>query len=265
MDWSKIKTIFILTFLILDVYLLFQFMKVRDANKYEIITEAKFEEKLEADEIRYKEMPKATIEDQYLSAKPKMFTKDDSTKLKGQTALLKEPSTTLQVKLDKPIQLDTEFEAAELTPFIKDNVLYGDQYQFWKKDDKKNTIVYSQHYENMTLYENLSGMINFHIDDKNQIISYEQTYLEGIVKMTDKEEILPPLKALETLHQKGVLKPKSKITKVELGYSTLIQLSASQALAPTWRFVVDDEESLYVNALEGQIIEFNSDEIRDEE
>jgi regulatory protein YycI of two-component signal transduction system YycFG len=143
--------------------------------------------------------------------------------------------------------------------------LYGDHYQFWKKDDKKNTITYFQHYENMTLYENLSGMITFHIDDKNQIVSYEQTYLEDIVKMTEKEEILPPLKALETLHQKGMLEPKSKITKVELGYSSLIQLSASQALAPTWRFVVDDNESLFVNALEGQIIEFNSDENRNVE
>lgn len=259
MDWSKIKTIFILTFLILDVYLLFQFMKIRDANKYEIITEASIEEKLEADEIRYKELPKVPIEDQYLSAKPKLFTKEDTAKLKGQTTLLKEPSLTLHVDLDKPIPINTKFEASELTPFIRDNVLYGDQYQFWKKDDKKNKIIYFQHYENMTLYENLSGMITFHIDDKNQIVSYEQTYLEDIEKITDKEEILKPLKALETLHQKGVLKPKSKITKVELGYSSLIQLAASQALAPTWRFVVDDNESLFVNALEGQIIQFNSD------
>jgi regulatory protein YycI of two-component signal transduction system YycFG len=260
MDWSKIKTIFILTFLILDVYLLFQFMKVRDANQYEVITESSFVEKLEAEEIRYKELPKAPIEDQYLSAKPKMFTKDDITKLKGQTVLLNEPGTALIVKLDKPIELKPKFEAAELTPLIKDNVLYGNQYKFWKKDDKKNTIIYFQQYENMTLYENLSGMLIFQIDDHNQIISYEQTYLEDIAKMTEKEEILPPLKALETLHQKGALMPKSKITKVELGYSTLIQLAASQALAPTWRFVVDDKESLYVNALEGQIIEFNSDE-----
>lgn len=260
MDWSKIKTIFILTFLILDVYLLFQFMKTRDANKYEIITEASIEEKLEADEISYKELPKTPIEEQYLSAKPKMFTKEDTAKLKGQTTPLKEPSLTLQVKLDKPIQLNTKFEASELTPFIRDYVLYGDQYHFWKKNDKKNTIIYFQHYENMTLYENLSGMITFQIDDKNQIVSYEQTYLEGIEEMTEKEEILTPLKALETLHQKGVLNSKSKITKVELGYSTLIQLAASQALAPTWRFVVDEKESLYVNALEGQIIEFNSDE-----
>ena len=69
MDWSKIKTIFILTFLILDVYLLYQFMKIRDANKYEFITEASFEDKLKADEIKYIELPKTTIKDQYVSAK----------------------------------------------------------------------------------------------------------------------------------------------------------------------------------------------------
>ncbi|NYE06176.1 regulatory protein YycI of two-component signal transduction system YycFG [Bacillus niacini] len=259
MDWSKIKTIFIITFLILDVYLLFQFMKIRDANKYEYITPTSIEETLKLDEISYKELPKGPFKDQYLSAKPKLFTRDDILKLKGQTTALKEPSTSLQMKLDKPIPLNEKFEAADITAFIKDNVLYGDQYQFWKKDDKKNTITYFQHYGNMTLYENLSGMLTFHIDEKNQIDSYEQTYLEDIEKMTEKEEILPPLKALETLYQKGMLKPKSKITKVELGYSSLIQLSASQALAPTWRFVVDDNQSLFVNALEGQIIEFNSD------
>ena len=62
MDWSKIKTIFIITFLILDVYLLFQFMKIRDANKYEVITEASFEEKLKADEIKYVDLPKDPIQ-----------------------------------------------------------------------------------------------------------------------------------------------------------------------------------------------------------
>lgn len=262
MDWSKIKTIFILTFLILDVYLLFQFMKTRDANKYEIITEASIVDKLKADEIQYENLPKVPIKDQYLSATPKMFTREDTEKLKGQASILKESSATLQVTLEKPIELKAKFEPAELTPFVKENVLYGDQYQFWEKNDKKNTITYFQQYENMPLYENVSGMITFHIDSDNQIYYYEQTYLEDIEKLTAEEEILPPLKALEALHQKGVLKPKSKITKIEPGYSTLIQLAASQVLAPTWRFVVDDKESLFVNAFEGQIMQFNSDENR---
>jgi regulatory protein YycI of two-component signal transduction system YycFG len=62
------------------------------------------------------------------------------------------------------------------------------------------------------------------------------------------------------LHQKGLLKPKSKITNIELGYSTLVQLAASQVLTPTWRIVVNDKEDFFVNAFEGQVINFNSDE-----
>jgi regulatory protein YycI of two-component signal transduction system YycFG len=259
-DWSKIKTIFIVTFLILDVYLLFQFMKMRDANKFEVITETSFEDKLKADEIKYIELPKAPIKDQYLSAKPKTFTKTDLEKLKGQSATFKEPGTTLLVTLEKPFQLNSKFEPVELAAFLKDNVLYGEHYQFWEKNDKKNTITYFQQYENYPLYENINGMITFTVNADNQIISYQQTYLEGIEKLTAKEEVLPPLKAIETLHQKGILKPKSKITKIELGYSTLIQLAASQVLAPTWRLVVDGKESLFVNAFEGQIIEFDSEE-----
>jgi regulatory protein YycI of two-component signal transduction system YycFG len=255
MDWSKIKTIFIITFLILDVYLLYQFMKIRDANKYELTTESSVEDKLKADEIQYVELPKVPIKEQYLSAKPKLFTKGDVAKLKGQTALLKEPSSTFQVTVDKPFQVSNKFEPAELASFIKENILYGDHYIFWEKNDKKNTITYFQQYENSPMYKNINGMIIFTLNSDNQIISYQQTYLEGIEKLTAKEAILPPLKAIETLHQKGVLKPKSKITKIELGYSTLIQLAASQVLAPTWRIVVDDNESLFVNAFEGQIID----------
>ena len=258
MDWSRIKTIFILTFLILDVYLLFQFMNIRDANKYELTTETTAEDELKADEIKYDvELPKAPIKEQYLSAKPKTFTKADAAKLKeGQFALLKESSTTLEVSLEEPYQLSSKFEPAELASFLKDNILFGDHYQFGEKNDKTGTITYFQQYENSPLFKNISGMIIFNLNTDNQIISYQQTYLEGIEKLKAKEEILPPIKAIEALHQKALLKPKSKITKVELGYST-IPLAASQILAPTWRIVVDDKESLFVNAFEGQIIDLN--------
>lgn len=260
MDWRKIKTIFIITFLILDVYLLYQFMKTRDANKYELITETTIEDKLKADEIQYVNIPKTDIKDQYLSAKPKIFNKDDIDKLKSHVSSLKESGTTIQVNLDKPYQLTGKFEPSGLASFLKDQVLFGSHYQFWEKSDKKNTITYIQQYDNFPLYENINGMITFTLNSDNQITSYQQTYLEGIEKLTAKEDILSPLKAIETLHQKGLLKPKSKITKIELGYSTLVQLTASQVLAPTWCFVVNDKERLFVNAIEGQIIQFNSDD-----
>ncbi|WP_042354554.1 two-component system regulatory protein YycI [Bacillus rubiinfantis] len=260
MDWSKIKTIFIITFLILDVYLLFQFMKIRDANKYEVISQTSFEEKLKADEIKYGELPKTLMKAQYLSAKPRIFTEEDVAKLKGQRAILEEPSTTLIVNLEKPLQLSSKLESADVTAFLKENILYGDHYQFWEKDEKQQTLTYFQQFENYPLYQNMNGRIVFKYNAKNQIVSYQQNYLEGMEELTAKEEILPPLKAIEKLYQKGMLKPKSKITKVELGYSTLVKFAASQVLAPTWRLEVNNKDSLFVNAFEGQIIDFNSDE-----
>lgn len=259
MDWSKIKTIFILTFLILDIYLLYQFITIRDTNKYEFITEASFEDNLKADEIKYVALPKTPIKGQYVSAKPKIFKNEDAEELKGQSISINN-GTILSSVLEKPVQLTSKLEPAEISSFLKNDVLFGDHYQFWAKDDKKKTITYFQQFENKPFYQNVSGMITFNINAKNQIISYEQTYLEKIEKMSQKEEILPPLKAIETLHQNDKLKSKSKVTKVELGYFTLIQLTASQVLAPTWHFVVDDKEDFFVNGFEGQIIQFNNEE-----
>jgi regulatory protein YycI of two-component signal transduction system YycFG len=259
MDWSKIKTIFILTFLILDVYLFLQFMKIRDENKYEFATEATFEDKLKADEIKYIELPKTPAKEQYISAKPKIFTKDELDKLKGQIAYLKD-ATTIEAGFTKPVPLGSKINASEVSSFLKQNILYGDHYKFFSKNDKKGTITIYQEYENKEFYKNISGMITLNLSGDNQVLSYEQTYLVGMDKMTTTEEVLPPLNAIETLHQKGLLKPKSKITNIELGYSTLVQLAASQVLTPTWRIVVNDKEDFFVNAFEGQVINFNSDE-----
>ena len=259
MDWSRIKTIFIITFLILDVYLIYQFIVKHDANQYEVKKEASVEEQLKEDEITYIEMPKTAIKDQYLSARIKEFTKEDTNKLKGQSVTIID-KTILASKLEKPFQLDPNFEPASLSGLISEYVLNGNDYIYWDRDDKEKTITYFQQYQNKYFYQNKNGMIVFHLNKNNQIISYEQTYLEGIDKLNTKEKVIEPLKALGILHQKGLLETKSSITKAELGYSTIVPLASTQVFAPTWRFVVDGKKSLFVNAFEGQVIEFNSEE-----
>lgn len=264
MDWSKIKTIFILTFLVLDVYLMYQYLIIRDANKYEIIYEASFEEKLKADEIEYVAFPKQPIKDQYVSAKPKTFGKDEVAKLKGQTVTVVD-GNLLTSTFDKPIPLTSKNEQAEWTKILKDHILKGEDYHLWEISEKKDSVTFYQHYKDKPFYKNISGRLVFKLDSEKKVISYEQTYLEGIEELTGKDEVLSPLKAIETLHQKGLLKPKSKLTKIELGYSTAVQLAASQVLTPTWQFVVNDKDRLFVNAFDGQIIEFNSNETKQTE
>jgi regulatory protein YycI of two-component signal transduction system YycFG len=259
MDWSKIKTIFIICFLILDIYLMYQFMLIRDANKYKFLSEVSIEDKLKTDEINFDELPRELVKDKYLSAKPKEFNKDELKLLKEQMVSIVD-GTLIQSVLSNPVPLSTTFDSLEAQSFLNSYVYLGDQYGFWELDEQLKTITFYQRFDNKMFYENMNGKVTLYLNENFQIISYKQTFLDGIENLTEKEEVLPAIKAIETVYQKGVLKPKSKITKVELGYSTLVQLAASQVLTPTWHLVVEDKGHLYVNAFEGQIIQLSNEE-----
>lgn len=259
MDWSRIKTIFIISFLLLDIYLIFQFMNTRSEAKYEVMEKASIEEMLKNNEIIYNETPQDIKKERYISVKPKVFTKEEL----AENQILKtnndEAAATIIGQLDKPIKITEKFNPDEFSAAVKAAVPNGESYRFWKMDDIKRTITFYQLYEGKMMYNNLNGKLTFFIDENNEVMLYEQTYIEKVEELSDEQEILTSLGAVEILYNKGLLEPKSEITKVELGYSTLIQL-ASQVLAPTWRIVVNGEEELFVHAFEGQVIEFESDE-----
>ncbi|MBS4189861.1 two-component system regulatory protein YycI [Bacillus sp. FJAT-49705] len=262
MDWSRIKTIFILTFLVLDIYLMYEFFTLKDSSQYEYITETSLEKKLQAAEIEYKELPKNHTKDMYLSAKPKNFNNElieslEKTKLKGQDL---EVSTDNALKsiLDKPYDLKDKFEVADVNSFVKNNVLNGDQYRFWKKEG--STIYYYQQFNDKVFYHNNNGQLAIYLTEENDIASYRQTMLEDIEEISKEEKIIQPLKAIEALYENNSLEPKSKITKVELGYFTFDQTSTTQVLTPAWRFVIEDKEDLFVNAFEGQVFQLNTED-----
>ncbi|MGM0901521.1 MAG: two-component system regulatory protein YycI [Bacillota bacterium] len=261
MDWSRIKTIFIVSFLLLDIYLIFQFMNTRSEAKYEVIEEASFEEMLKNNDIIYNEISNDLKKERYISVKPKIFTREDL----APNQILKsssddETAATIIGQLDKPIKITEKFNPEEFTIAVKSAVQFGEKYRFWKKDETKGTITFYQLHEGKMMYNNLNGRLTFFIDDNSEVMLFEQTYIEEVEELSDEQEILTALGAVEILYNKGFLEPKSEITKVELGYSTLIQLAASQVLAPTWRIVVNGEENLFVHGFEGQVIEFKNDD-----
>lgn len=257
MDWNRIKTIFIVSFLILDVYLMYQYFENRNANQYEIMTQTTFEDRLTADEIEYVSVPKDQIYASYLSAKPKVFGKEEKLEL-DESEITTYSGTTLTVHLKEPIKVSKDSLPSDIGSFLKGKIIHGDQYAFWEKNEENNTVVYYQKYKDHFFYKNKNGQLVLQLNDNDEIISYEQTMLEDIEEISGEEEVLPPLKAIETLYDERVLRPHSKITKIELGYYSLIQ-PASQVLTPTWHFVINGEENVFVNAFEGHILQLDSD------
>ena len=104
------------------------------------------------------------------------------------------------------------------------------------------------------IYGNENSKLIIHVNKQQKAVSYEQTMLDDLEKYERKQDIVPAIKALETLYRKGYLQPGDRVTKVELGYYGLVQFTASQVLTPTWHIVVNRKEDYFVNAFEGQVI-----------
>ncbi|QNG59993.1 two-component system regulatory protein YycI [Bacillus sp. UMB0893] len=263
MDWSKTKSIFILAFLVLNTFLAFQYFNIIITNsRYDVIQKPMIEEQLAAEGITYGELPKGTEKGAYIAAESKVFSKEELKALSDQEILeFDNKSKGLVAEFEEPISLPETNTKSKLNQIIRENILYGDEYVLWKTDKTNNTIVYIQTHNDKMIFQDLSdqkiGMLILYLNDKNQIVSYEQTMLENIEDLEERQDILPALKALEALYNKNDLKPNSKVTEVQFGYYSPFPLSGEQILAPTWHIVVNEKEDYYVNALEGQVIRPN--------
>jgi regulatory protein YycI of two-component signal transduction system YycFG len=173
----------------------------------------------------------------------------------------------LESLLDEPLKITEKSGRADLNNFIKNHVLFGEEYVFWKRDPDRRTVTYTQLIGGHKLFENTNGQLTFYFNGDNNVISYFQTYLEDTQELSKHEKLIQPLKAIETLYTNGYLKPKDKIVDVELGYYTLVPLSdTTQVLNPAWRFIVNEvgnenkNENLFVSAFEGKIIDLEKNE-----
>ncbi|KYD21143.1 two-component system regulatory protein YycI [Parageobacillus toebii] len=252
MDWSKTKTIFIITFLILDCFLGYQFMEKRNSSQLDVLLEATIEEQLEANGITYVELPKEITKATYVSGKSKKFTDEEIKKLPGQKVTVND-GTALKGTFIHPISLNFK-DPYRLKEFLQRHIINGKKYTFWTFDEKSNTVVCYQTYDGKIIYNNESSKLLIHLNEKSEAVSYEQTMLDDLQKYERKQDVVPAIKAIETLYNKGYLQPRDRVTSVELGYYGLVQFTTSQVLTPTWHIVINGKEDYFINAFEGQII-----------
>lgn len=85
MDWDRIKTIFIVTFFVLDLFLIFQFIQKQDSNQLELIAETKIDQELKANKITMGNIPKEPKKESFIRAENKAFKEEDIQSLKNQT------------------------------------------------------------------------------------------------------------------------------------------------------------------------------------
>ncbi|MCA1033043.1 MULTISPECIES: two-component system regulatory protein YycI [Bacillaceae] len=265
MDWSRIKTIFILTFLILDIYLVYEYSQLR-MNGSQALPQDKLENSFKSANIKFEaDIPKGEVRDGNLTAVSKNFAEENLEELK-ETILKDQDISTLEENalnstLNKPFKVGKDFNQAELDKFVRQNIYEGDKYGFWEKSDDSNKITYYQKFEGKFLYKNVNGELTFYLNADQEIVTYRQTLFEKVQYLKgDKKKLIDPTEAIENLYRNQSLKEGSKITDVEQGYYSNIQDDSSTwVLSPAWRVVVDGKENLFVNAFKGQVLSLDSE------
>jgi regulatory protein YycI of two-component signal transduction system YycFG len=228
-------------------------MQKRNSSQLDVILETTIEDQLEANGITYVELPKEITKASYVSGKSKIFTRAEIGKLTNQKVTASD-QPVLQATFVHPVHLSNFKDPYSLNEFLQQNIIDGKDYTFWTFDEKSRTIICYQKYNDKVIYKNVSSMLLLHLNGKNEVVSYEQTLLDDLEKYEKKQEIIPAIKAIETLYKKDYLKPGDRVTTIELGYYALVDFTASQVLTPTWHIVVNGKKDYFINAFEGQII-----------
>ncbi|MGC4378364.1 two-component system regulatory protein YycI [Fictibacillus sp. Mic-4] len=274
MDWKRTKTIFILTFLVLNLFLGYQlYMKV-NKNKLQNLVEQPLEKKLADKHISYKgTIPAYDQKETLISGQRYTFTTDEVKELKAKDILVDDTDegNTLVFELKKPLGLakSNEKKIDELESFIKDHSSRGDEYEFFKFDKEDNVVWFSQMYQDKQIFvdtnpmvgtnavaekntaEQPSGTIKCELDEKGNLIRFTQTYI-SVMRQGAPQEIISPKKALGRLLNTNHLVKGDSIQHIVLGYYSLANVEDVQVYAPTWSIETEDAHYL-VNAIDSSV------------
>lgn len=267
MDWKKTETIFIIAFLILDIFLLVLFIDSRMSSSPTPLVSQTLEEKLKSENITYGKIPSSPEKGSYLTTEPISFTQKDINDLKGQKISVLNADQRIYSVLNKPVKIDPDKYGADLMPFLKSDVFEGDRYTYWGYDADRHEMTFNQKIDGRPVLFNTNGQIVFNLNKDNEVISYRQTMLGDTQMFDEKDDVISGTDALEVLHQHGDLKQNSKIVNTTLGYYNLVSLPSSDVYLPVWAFEVKhDKQTTFflVNGLEGSVINTNDAQTNEE-
>lgn len=267
LDWNKTKTIFIIIFSILNIFLYSLYLdRVQETESVQVLGKTSIEESLGLDNISFGNLPTVTKDSFYVSAKIVTFTSDMTMKLDNQTIEVLN-GTHLQSEMDEPISIRSGRGNYVFNEFLSKYVLNGTAYVLWEVNEEERHALFFQKADDNPIYFSPDAMLVVHWDEEGRVTNYEQRMFGEFVNFNHKKDLLSPIEALGSLSSRGHLNMDSTVESMKLGYSTLVHLTETQVFAPTWHVRVKLKdgtiENYFIHAVEGKIIEFQTELIED--
>ncbi|MEF3086799.1 two-component system regulatory protein YycI [Bacillus altitudinis] len=276
MEWNKTKTIFILAFLVLDIFLGFQYFEKRSTDHFAIIEKTDTLEEMKADGIKYGNLSDEAKIGYRITAEKKQYTKkdvdglaDQKTKSTFPKTEKDDPVTLLEMTFNKPVALPKKDMKTAATNLVSQRLLDGKNYKLWSIDEESGEIIFFQTYKGKYIFQEglddteTIGKITLDVNDQNEVVSYRQSMVTSINEVR-KETLVPALETVKDLYTQNMLSQNTTVKKVELGYYTQYPGASTQVMVPVWRVEIEGvatgskkktEEEYLINAIDGSTLD----------
>lgn len=257
MQWGHIKTLFILSFLILNIYLVTAFIDRQQDVGYLDNQELSIEDQLAAENITYDDIQDDVTESTYISVTQKLLTTEEIEQLDNMKGQITEVfnNSLIASEFKTPISIPKSANKEAIEELIQGRVLYGEEYALWDWNEELNLLVFFQKKENEEIYYNKSGLLLVYLNKDNKITHYTQTILGESEIQSDPITLNRPSQVIGILYRGNDLNHGDEVTEVDMGYYSRITTEGIQVFAPTWKVEVNGDRNHFVNAIEGVVYE----------
>lgn len=269
MQWNQIKTLLIVSFLVLDIYLFVQFMEKKEAADIGVLEQptTSIEEQLKDDRITYSPLPDKEYEETFISVEQYEFNEREIKKtdfqIDQEITIVKDHF--IVSKLEDRVTLNESARKKQIEQVFSQLVHHADEYAYWNWNKEENIIIFFQEKFDRSVYYNQNGVVLLFLNDQNEIDFYIQSMLGEAESLAEKQELMKPMQAIETLYRANELSYDSHINNVNIGFHTRVPFETDvQVFAPIWKVQVNDEKDYFVNAIEGFIFSTDEKEFLDE-
>ena len=263
MDFKRIQIIFIITFLFLNTFLIFTYLD-KNKNYYTSSSDQliDFIEEMENENIKLPNFSETENKVPYVQAETNNLLEDNIDKVKNRSGTVEKDGSLYMSLLSNPLALSEEKELTKedielLDEFvISDQVLFGKEYRYFSYSPTEQKIVYAQIANNIPIADGTSEIV-FHLNNKKQVISYDQTYVGPVTVQGESRKLITDKNAVEILYQNDEIQANTTVRKPKLTYSKTLSLQKLSMYAPVWYIEIVSSGSTdieRVDALSGSII-----------
>lgn len=207
MDFKRIQIIFIITFIFLNTFLIFTYFDKNESYYTSSSNqEIDFIEEMENENINLPDFSEAENKVPYVQAETNNLLEDNVAQLKNLSGTVEKDGSLYSSLLSNPLTLSEDLEIVEedielLNKFVlSDQVLYGKEYQYFSYNSSDQKIKYTQIANNIPIADGTSEIV-FHLNDKRQVISYDQTFAGPVTVQGESRNLITDKNAVEILYQ----------------------------------------------------------------